>query len=628
MSNLSNYLLEIEKRLEDNGCGEVTLKGTCLGECSCESTGSHNRFKKQNTRSKVETIIVEHIKENFPNQTVNLLSVGSGKFLQDYLLVLKLLKAGVRSINLTMIEPDKDQKAYEDFVNEMVRLQKEFPELDLQYSRYDSVNDIANNNRNYDVTYAIDYDAYLSFYDHSSRQLDATRTRRKELEQLEDQTRENESNKSVIDDATKNRKNEEKLEDQNRTIDCFLNENYVISDESDKKSEMHSMMESRVMYTIVDDGCRYIDENENSSSQLFREFKLLNKVQKEGRTLLDDSDPNPMDYFEKIKYTAAIDLMKADFHANRSEKNKSLTIVSRGQDIISLSSNESIGSEYPFLSTLIPNPSEISAFYINANISHLINNISYFSSANKPLIINANIIEKNDRPVVEGFLKNHHIAYEVIDEKNTQQLEQYQRMGLVAVLDYTLFDSKKNEKAIPEELNKKNIFVVRCDWVNHTKAKKGSPSQQFFPPIHKARRLVVQEPTADNMATVEAIDKDLVSQIDKKSGLKPQKIAYLALLKAKIESLDEETKQVFALYLLGLPKHLLKQEGGIHKLLSSYSLQTRSFQDAMSVLLGNNIDVIHKDILINDYVLTRHVSSYQPANQDENTNFSITHRVK
>ena len=84
-----------------------SLRQLELSECGCIDQ-SHDRLIG-NVRVSIEKMVLEYcqkIHEGHPDAPIKLLSFGSGRGLQDFILVLKLFKMGIQNLELTFIESD------------------------------------------------------------------------------------------------------------------------------------------------------------------------------------------------------------------------------------------------------------------------------------------------------------------------------------------------------------------------------------------------------------------------------------------------------------------------------------------------------------------------------------------
>ncbi len=94
LNDLKNFCVEVEPGL--------TLLGSSLAECRCASSGNFNRFERTR-RQHLEQHIVNRL--TLPtNEALNFLSIGSGRLLQDLILVFKLIEKGYTNINMHFVD--------------------------------------------------------------------------------------------------------------------------------------------------------------------------------------------------------------------------------------------------------------------------------------------------------------------------------------------------------------------------------------------------------------------------------------------------------------------------------------------------------------------------------------------
>ena len=134
-------------------CTYRKLDGTEMKECHCQS---HHRFAPNNIRVKTENVIVQHIIKTCEEKSVRMLSLGPGAYLQDLMIVLRLVEAGIKSLHLTLVEPNPCSTAYQDFKFFLEKLSLVY---DMDYISYCSFTDInqVGCDKEFDVIYAIDY---------------------------------------------------------------------------------------------------------------------------------------------------------------------------------------------------------------------------------------------------------------------------------------------------------------------------------------------------------------------------------------------------------------------------------------------------------------------------------------
>lgn len=102
---LNYYKGHISKALitENSMVGvNTTLIGDMLSECTCFG---HER----ETRNRLEQTLLKESQVRFPvadTARLNYLSLGSGNLLQDFIIILKLLRAGYKNITISLVEPN------------------------------------------------------------------------------------------------------------------------------------------------------------------------------------------------------------------------------------------------------------------------------------------------------------------------------------------------------------------------------------------------------------------------------------------------------------------------------------------------------------------------------------------
>jgi len=172
-----------------------------LSECGCVDL-SHDRLFG-NVRVSIEKMVLEYcqkIHAKQPDAPIKLLSFGPGKGLQDFVLVLKLFKMGIRNLELTFIEPEyihmlepqekilynvqkywkygddipsEYLQSYQNKLYSIVRalslLSRSIKETNLTVFQYPSVQHLQTDRRQggpFDVIYAIDIDDYCETDNH------------------------------------------------------------------------------------------------------------------------------------------------------------------------------------------------------------------------------------------------------------------------------------------------------------------------------------------------------------------------------------------------------------------------------------------------------------------------------
>ena len=138
----------------EDACTYYKLRGTSLKECHCRS---HHRFIPNNIRVKMETSIIQHILKNLLDRPVKILSLGSGAYLQDLMIILRLAEGGMKSIHISMVEPNPCNKAYPDFTFFLDKIKNIYEMKEITVRNYTDINQV-DTKEAFDVIYAIDFD--------------------------------------------------------------------------------------------------------------------------------------------------------------------------------------------------------------------------------------------------------------------------------------------------------------------------------------------------------------------------------------------------------------------------------------------------------------------------------------
>ena len=167
--------------------------------------------------------------------------------------------------------------------------------------------------------------------------------------------------------------------------------------------------------------------------------------------------------FSTKEYINTIDLIKA--LTLLSNDDKAIAMMSRGYDVVSFTQNALPIRYESFvnLAQLNCNPKEIDYFYLNTSLSNLVYNLTYLNKAGKTLIINKQIILPSDQSHVEKLLQKFAIPYEIREEKEVL-IKLNQPQIKTFIMDYTIYDPKKNENPIQNEYKNLNICTVRYNW--------------------------------------------------------------------------------------------------------------------------------------------------------------------
>ena len=151
----------------EDACTYWKLRGTSMKECHCRS---HNRFLPNNSRLKVENAIVQHILKHLMDKSVRILSLGTGAYLQDLMIILRLAEGGIKSIHIAMVDPYPCMKAYPDFKYFVEKIKTVYGMKEIVVSNYPDINEV-DHEEAFDVIHAIDFDdcnskAYLNEHRH------------------------------------------------------------------------------------------------------------------------------------------------------------------------------------------------------------------------------------------------------------------------------------------------------------------------------------------------------------------------------------------------------------------------------------------------------------------------------
>lgn len=133
---------------------KTTIAGTYLSECACIK-GQHDRCKSGNLRTSIENQIVDHINTAFKGKSVSLLSFGSGHYLQDLILLARLVKdRKVASIHITLLEVEPSKFSQADIKGMLQQLAK-LTYIPIKYS-FITPGELRQAPEQFDVIYAID----------------------------------------------------------------------------------------------------------------------------------------------------------------------------------------------------------------------------------------------------------------------------------------------------------------------------------------------------------------------------------------------------------------------------------------------------------------------------------------
>jgi hypothetical protein len=153
--------------------GFFNLPGYPLGECTCCNTGTHHRFILGNTRTKIESSIIQEACSYDRYKPLSLLSLGSGYLLQDLIIAVKLVDLGFSNLHFVLVDPINEEDYFQPFRivfdNTIQRLKEIYGnQLHISTEFHSSLTTVISA----DIAYAIDFDNWkLDGKDYSTRQL-------------------------------------------------------------------------------------------------------------------------------------------------------------------------------------------------------------------------------------------------------------------------------------------------------------------------------------------------------------------------------------------------------------------------------------------------------------------------
>lgn len=151
---------------------QLYLKGELYTHLSEESHPFHpgdSRFQTGNSRTLIENEILKYVELRDKNIPINILSIDPQKYLQDLVIVCKLLHAGFKNINITCI--DLDKKNRNDLAGK--EFEKIAQDINLHFKSkikcafYKSIDDIPDENRAFDIIQAINIERLHDWLDYS-----------------------------------------------------------------------------------------------------------------------------------------------------------------------------------------------------------------------------------------------------------------------------------------------------------------------------------------------------------------------------------------------------------------------------------------------------------------------------
>jgi|GEM_PF-6399041 hypothetical protein len=137
--------------------GKLIFKPLQLSECGCPGTQAFHRLNNPR-RNNLENGIVRRLVAIQVDKSapIKLLSMGSGELMSDFITLEKLLLAGFKSIAIDCVDPKginplQIQKIRDFFA--------QYPDISLNISAYNNIDDLPGETRDYCAVLAVDYDA-------------------------------------------------------------------------------------------------------------------------------------------------------------------------------------------------------------------------------------------------------------------------------------------------------------------------------------------------------------------------------------------------------------------------------------------------------------------------------------
>ncbi len=135
---------------------KLVFKPLDLYECSCEGTHAFHRLDNPR-RNNFEKAIVDRLATIHPDKKapIKLISMGSGGLMSDFIILEKLFLSGFENITLDCIEPKGIDPSK---IESIKKFFKEYPNVSLNISAYDYVDDLPSEESGYSAVIAVDYD--------------------------------------------------------------------------------------------------------------------------------------------------------------------------------------------------------------------------------------------------------------------------------------------------------------------------------------------------------------------------------------------------------------------------------------------------------------------------------------
>lgn len=170
------------------------------------------------------------------------------------------------------------------------------------------------------------------------------------------------------------------------------------------------------------------------------------------------------------EYQAAIDFLKSLVLLKDSD---SFAALSRGKDITTYSCDNTQISKTEDAKTITEllrdtnTSANFDTIYIHSNIATLIYNLDFLSaSKGSALLINKNLINEEDRSWVDALLKRYNIKPLYINESTSARILAAPQFGhRILIVDYSVYDERKNEKILPGRfaIEEKHVSIIRTN---------------------------------------------------------------------------------------------------------------------------------------------------------------------
>lgn len=139
-----------------------------LSECACNKPEAFDRLSSLR-RWRFEKEILAHIETTHPNKedTVHLLSMGSGALLQEWILIGQLKKKGYHKISLTAVDPQYgEEKGLGAWLSESPKALEKFKDFfkdspDIKIQHFSNIYEVLKQAEKVDAVLAIDYDEFV-----------------------------------------------------------------------------------------------------------------------------------------------------------------------------------------------------------------------------------------------------------------------------------------------------------------------------------------------------------------------------------------------------------------------------------------------------------------------------------